>query len=33
MNNHVHEVSCRGGHTIAVAEENKDFRENVHQRP
>ncbi len=30
MTNHVHEVACRGGHTIAVAQEDKAFRENVH---
>lgn len=29
MTNHVHEVTCRGGHAIAIAEENAEFRQNV----
>jgi len=29
MTNHVHEVTCRGGHAIAVASDHADFRENV----
>lgn len=29
MTNHVHEVTCRGGHAIAVAQANAAFRQNV----
>lgn len=29
MTNHVHEVTCRGGHAIAVAEDHAEFRQNV----
>ncbi len=29
MTNHVHEVTCRGGHAIAVAEDHEAFRQNV----